>query len=49
MPWCFVPAGLEEGPASDLGAETLRLWREGVYIIVVDEPLPTSPNEVNRE
>jgi hypothetical protein len=36
MPWCFVPSGLDV-PARPLGAEAIRLWREGVRLLVVDE------------
>jgi hypothetical protein len=39
MPWCFEPAGV--GDASTirkLAAEAVRLWREGVYVVVVEEP-----------
>ncbi len=36
MPWCFQPVGTDEqtGP---LAAESIRLWREGVYIVIVKE------------
>lgn len=32
MPWCFQPATLEP---LDLTSEVIRLWREGVYVLVV--------------
>lgn len=35
MPWCFVPKGT---PASELAAEVIKLWREKVYVVVVNEP-----------
>jgi hypothetical protein len=35
MPWCFVP---DQTPAENLGAELIKLWREGVYVVVVREP-----------
>lgn len=38
MPWCFVPAGVEGPEVKTLAAECIRLWREGVYIVVVREP-----------
>jgi hypothetical protein len=36
MPWCFQPEGTDDftGP---LAAEIIRLWREGVYIVLVQE------------
>jgi len=37
MPWCYVPEGFTDTERS-LAAECIRLWREGVYIIVVREP-----------
>ncbi len=37
MPWCFAPGDLPPGPARDLGAEAIRLWRGGVRILVVDK------------
>jgi hypothetical protein len=37
MPWCFEPAGLDSSVRA-LVAEAVRLWREGVYVVVVEEP-----------
>jgi hypothetical protein len=37
MPWCFEPEGTA-GDVRRLGAELVRLWREGVYVVVVEEP-----------
>ena len=34
MPNCFQPAGLPP----ELGYEVLRLWRESVYVLIVEEP-----------
>lgn len=36
MPDCFQPSGVPEG-ARTLAYEAVRLWREGVYIVVVKE------------
>jgi hypothetical protein len=36
MPWCFEPAGLDLS-VRQLGAELIRLWREEVYVVVVEE------------
>lgn len=33
-PWCFEPDGVE---ARQLVAEIINLWREGVYVVVVEE------------
>ena len=32
MPWCFEPA---ETNAGNLAAEVIKLWREGVYVLVI--------------
>lgn len=37
MPWCFEPAGLDDSVRA-LGSELVRLWREKVYVVVVEEP-----------
>ncbi len=39
MPWCFVPDGFEDDTVRRLVAEIIGLWREGVYVIRVQEPL----------
>jgi hypothetical protein len=36
MPWCFVPDGVEDD-VRPLLAELIKLWREGVYVLVVQE------------
>jgi hypothetical protein len=33
LPVCYVPPGVVVG---ELGYEVIRMWREGVYVIVVD-------------
>lgn len=38
MPWCFQPDALKTDEQRRLGAEVVQLWREGVYVVVVDEP-----------
>jgi hypothetical protein len=38
LPWCFEPEGVSS-EARQLAAECVRLWREGVYIVVVREPV----------
>ena len=38
MPWCFEPAGVGDSAVRSLAAEAVRLWREGVYVVVVEEP-----------
>ena len=35
MPWCFEPESIAEVNARCLGSELIKLWREGVYILVV--------------
>jgi len=35
MPWCFEPAFIEEAEPRQLAAELVRLWRQGVYVLVV--------------
>jgi hypothetical protein len=36
-PWCFEPFGLEGDEAKNLGREVVQLWREGVYMLVVQQ------------
>lgn len=38
MPWCFEPAGFDS-TVRPLVAELVRLWREQVYVVVVEEPV----------
>jgi hypothetical protein len=38
MPHCYQPEGLPSEEARILGYEVVRLWREGVYVAVVEEP-----------
>jgi hypothetical protein len=35
MPWCFDPEDVEDLEARKLGSELIRMWREGVYVLVV--------------
>lgn len=35
MPWCFEPSSIEDLDARTLAAEAIKLWRQGVYILVV--------------
>lgn len=37
MPWCFIPADTKAG---SLAAEVVKLWRAGVYVLVVLEERP---------
>jgi hypothetical protein len=37
MPWCFEPDGFDSS-VRPLVAELVRLWREQVYVVVVEEP-----------
>jgi hypothetical protein len=37
MPWCFVPAGVV-APAEPKASEVVQLWREGVHIVVLEDP-----------
>ena len=39
MPWCFVPDGVEGEERVRLAAEVIKFWREGVYVLVVEEGL----------
>jgi hypothetical protein len=36
-PWCFEPAGVEGDEAKNLGREVIQMWREGVYVLVIQE------------
>jgi hypothetical protein len=38
MPSCFEPAGIQDLEARQLGGSLVRMWREGVYLIVVVHP-----------
>jgi hypothetical protein len=35
-PWCFYPAGIDQ-ESSYLAIQVIQLWREGVYIVIVEE------------
>jgi hypothetical protein len=37
-PLCFEPDGFESEEVRRLASECIRLWHEGVYILVVQEP-----------
>lgn len=37
LPHCYWPEGLASNASRDLAYEAVRLWREGVYIAVVQE------------
>lgn len=37
MPWCFQPNVGEDSQKRSLSAEVIGLWREGVYVVVVQE------------
>lgn len=40
MPWCFKPDGLHlSEPQMNLVSEALAHWKQGVYVVVVDEDL----------
>lgn len=47
MPLCFEPEGIEDPTARLLGSELIKLWRAGVYILVVthvlDDPSGSLP------
>lgn len=38
MPSCFEPAGVEDLEARRLAGLLVRMWREGVYLVVVVHP-----------
>lgn len=38
MPWCWEPEGVEASARARI-AELVRLWREAVYVVVVEEPI----------
>lgn len=38
MPICFEPAGIEDLEARRLAGLLVRMWREGVYLVVVVHP-----------
>jgi hypothetical protein len=38
MPWCFEPDGFDSSVRPRV-AEIVRMWREGVYVVVVEEPI----------
>lgn len=37
MPWCFVPGGITD-EVRQLASDVIQMWREGVYILLVEEP-----------
>lgn len=39
LPWCFEPEGLDDlAKVSAMVAEVIFKWREGVYLVVVENP-----------
>lgn len=36
-PWCYQPGGFEDPEVRKQASELIRLWGEGVYVIVVQE------------
>lgn len=40
MPWCFEPDGIEDLVSRKLASILVSLWREGVYVLVVQEGVP---------
>lgn len=41
MPWCFEPDGIDDTVSRKLASTLVSLWREGVYIVVVQEGVPS--------
>jgi hypothetical protein len=37
MPWCFTPSSVENEVARTLSAELIKLWRVGVYTVIVQD------------
>jgi hypothetical protein len=37
MPWCFEPDDIEDVPARKLASSLIKMWREGVYVVVVQQ------------
>lgn len=37
MQWCFEPDGVEDETARKMAARAIELWREEVYVVVVEE------------
>ena len=35
LPWCFEPAGA--GPLAPFASKLVQTWREGVYVVVVED------------
>ena len=42
MPECFEPSGIEDLEARRLAGSLVRMWREGVYLVVVVYPGPVT-------
>jgi hypothetical protein len=38
MPWCFEPDGGFDETVRKKASEAIELWREGVYVVVMEEP-----------
>lgn len=37
LPWCFEPDGIDDQEKRRLAAEVIGFWRQGVYVVVVQE------------
>lgn len=37
LPWCFEPDGIEDGVVKAAAGKLLQLWKEGAYLVVVEE------------
>jgi hypothetical protein len=37
LPWCYEPEISEDEKVRQLGNDIIKLWREGVYVIIVQE------------
>jgi len=37
MPWCFEPEGSDSSEVRLLATEVIKYWREGVYVVLVQE------------
>jgi hypothetical protein len=38
LPWCYEPGGIDDDTKRHLSAEVIGFWRQGVYVVVVQEP-----------
>ena len=48
MPWCFEPELSDDPEARRLASEVIKYWREGVYVVLVQEEADAQRRDRHR-